>query len=85
MCLRKFLLLLESIRMLSSDDLYKLASEQLFTAQSKPLTMPESQHAHSVQAKQIQYSVLYVYSQLFLDNAAWHVAGSEVVALTFAK
>jgi len=56
--------------MLNSDDLYELASEQLFTAQSKPSMMPESQHAHSVQAKQIQHSVLYVYSQLFLDNTA---------------
>jgi len=32
--------------------------------------MPESQHAYSVQAKQIQYIVLHVYSQLFLDNTA---------------
>ena len=41
--------------MLNSDDLYGLASKQLFTAQSKPPMMPESQYAHSVQAKQIQY------------------------------
>ena len=49
--------------MLNSDDLYGPASEQLFTAQSKPSMMPESQHAHSVQAKQIQYSVLSAISR----------------------
>ena len=48
--------------MLYSDDLYGPASKQLFTAHSKPSMMSESQHAHSVQAKQIQRSVLYVYS-----------------------
>ena len=72
--------------MLKSDELYVPASEQLFTAQSKPSMMPESQHTHSVHAKQIQYSVLYVYSQLFLDNTArlsgmWQAA--KWIALIF--
>ena len=65
-----------------------IASEQLFTAQSKPSMMPESQHAHSVQAKQIQYIVLHVYSQLFLDNTMrlsgmWQAA--KWIVLIFAK
>ena len=51
--------------------------------------MPESQHAHSVQEKQIQYSVMHAYSQLFLDNTAQlsgmshYVAGSKVDSPNF--
>ena len=74
--------------MLNSDDLYGPASEQLFTAQLKPSMMPESQHAHSVHAKQIQYSALYVYSQLFLDNTAWMSGmwqAAKWIALTFLR
>ena len=56
--------------MLNSDDLYRPASNQLFTAQLKPSMMPESQHTHSVQVILMQYNVLYVYSQLFLDYTA---------------
>ena len=64
--LRTLLSLLESLRKFNSNDLCGPASEQLFSAQSKPSIMPESQNAHSVQAKQMQYSVLYVHSQFFL-------------------
>ena len=74
--------------MLNSDYMNGLASEQLLTAQIKPSMMPESQRTHSVQAKQIQYSVLYVYSQLFLDNTTrlsgmWQAA--KWIAIIFAK